>query len=166
MRHDDLTMDGEASVVIAAPAEELYDMVSDVTRMGEWSPHTRAARWLEGATRAVVGVRFEGDNLDGNDRWTLPATVVVADRGSEFAFVTGKPEGPATRWTYTFEAVHGGTLVTESFSWTWAPSETGFRARVGAASLDEAQRLIVERRRYLLRSIRTTLDNLKAAAER
>ena len=159
-------MSGSTEVVISAPAELLYDMVSDVTRMGEWSPHTFAARWLDGATGPAVGARFAGDNRNEHDEWTLAATVTDADRPNVFAFVTGKAEGPATRWEYRFEPTGGGTRVVESFAWTWMPSKTGFRGRVGEQPIDVAQAMIDERRAYLIESIRATLTNLKTAAER
>jgi uncharacterized protein YndB with AHSA1/START domain len=164
-RHEDLAMSGSAEIVISAPAELLYEMVSDVTRMGEWSPHTFAARWLDGANDATVGARFAGDNRNEHDTWTLAATVTDAQRPSVFAFVTGKVEGPATRWEYRFEPVDGGTRVVESFAWTWMPSKTGFRGRVGAQPIDVARTMVDERRAYLMESIRATLGNLKAAAE-
>ncbi len=36
------------SVCVARSPESLYDMVSDVTRMGEWSPICRACWWDDG----------------------------------------------------------------------------------------------------------------------
>lgn len=36
------------SVIIARSPGDLYDMVSDVTRMGEWSPVCRSCWWDEG----------------------------------------------------------------------------------------------------------------------
>ncbi len=159
-------MSGSAQVLISAPADVLYDMVSDVIRMGEWSPHTYAARWLDGATGPAVGARFGGDNREGRNTWTLPATVTAATRGEVFAFVTGKAEGPATHWEYRFEPTGSDTRVTESFSWTWMPSRGGFRARVGSQPIDVAATMVDERREHLIDSMRTTLSNLKAAAER
>ncbi|MDX6233621.1 MAG: hypothetical protein QOH68_2658, partial [Nocardioidaceae bacterium] len=39
---------GEARVQVDAAPEVLYDLVSDVTRMGEWSPETVHCEWLDG----------------------------------------------------------------------------------------------------------------------
>lgn len=36
------------SIVIARSPADLYDMVSDVTRMGEWSPVCKACWWDDG----------------------------------------------------------------------------------------------------------------------
>ncbi|MGK2958896.1 MAG: SRPBCC family protein [Acidimicrobiales bacterium] len=35
---------------INAPVERVWEMVSDVTRMGEWSPENEGVTWLGGAT--------------------------------------------------------------------------------------------------------------------
>ena len=40
---------------IDAPAEKLWAMVSDVTRMGEWSPENVGGNWLGGATGPKPG---------------------------------------------------------------------------------------------------------------
>ncbi len=164
--HDDLKMQGEVSLFIHASPDVLYEMVSDVTRMGDWSPETFAGRWI-GKDGPVVGARFKGDNRSERspEPWRMVATVTVADPGREFAFVTGKVEGPATHWRYRFEPERSGTRVTESFEWTWKPSPAGFRAQVGAAPLEVAEQMVEERRRYLLAGMTQTLENLKRVAE-
>ncbi len=40
---------------ISASPEQLYSMVSDVTRMGEWSPENEGGEWLGGGTTAQPG---------------------------------------------------------------------------------------------------------------
>lgn len=35
---------------IAAPPEQVWDLVSDMTRMGEWSPEAPGGKWLGGAS--------------------------------------------------------------------------------------------------------------------
>ena len=45
---------------MAAPAEQVWSMISDVTRMGEWSPEAVGADWLGDATGpAVLEVAWE-----------------------------------------------------------------------------------------------------------
>ncbi len=107
---------GQASTCIAASPAELYALVSDVGRMGEWSPECRACEWIDGATGPVVGARFRGTNRRGIARWSTKPTVRVAEPGREFAFVTGHLGRDMTRWTYAFEATGEGTEVTESFA--------------------------------------------------
>lgn len=91
------------SLTIASSPEALYAMVSDVTRMGEWSPVCKLC-WWEDETRSKV---------------------VADDPDREFAFAVN---GDRTRWGYTFEPTDGGTLVTES--WEILPrSPSGDRTR-------------------------------------
>jgi len=100
---------------VDATPEVVYDLVSDVTRMGEWSPECVACEWVDGATGPVVGARFRGRNRHGLARWSNRPRVIAADRGREFGFVATDPLGrDMTRWTYRFEPTPAGTDVTES----------------------------------------------------
>src|SRR5580704_6067419 len=70
-------------------------MVSDVTRMGEWSPVCKACWWDDGPGPSA-GAWFTGRNeLPGRDPWETRSQVVAAVPGEEFAFVVG---GTWTRW--------------------------------------------------------------------
>ena len=109
-----MTVEGmyhEESVEIDARAEAVYDTVSDLTRMGEWSPENRGGEWLDGGVGAV-GDRFEGHNQIGDRKWSVVAQVTRADRGSEFQFVTGDPASPSVRWTYRLTGSNP-TVLTE-----------------------------------------------------
>lgn len=107
--------DGSATVIIAASPEKVYDLVADVTRMGEWSPECVRAEWAEGAEGAVAGARFHGYNDAGGFKWDVPCVVVEADRGRTFSFQVPPDSEHASTWTYSFETAEGGTRLTESF---------------------------------------------------
>jgi uncharacterized protein YndB with AHSA1/START domain len=140
-------MRGEARVRIDAPAEKVWDLVADVTRMGEWSPETKRAVWLDGAMGPVVGARFRGDNRVGLMRWSTAPTVIAARRGEEFAFDTG-----STVWRYEFHGREGGCEVVESYETHMNPlMELGSRLTL--------------RDRMLVRGMQQTLQRLKKAAE-
>lgn len=144
------------SVFVARPAAELYAMVSDVTRMGEWSPVCRTCWWDDGAGPAA-GSWFTGRNVTPERTWETRSQVEVADAGREFAFLVNN--GWA-RWGYTFEAVDGGTRLTES--WDFLPvGIAGFHERYGA----DADRQIDERTRAAHVGIPATLAAIKAVAE-
>jgi uncharacterized protein YndB with AHSA1/START domain len=108
-------VEGQATIHIQAPPEKVYGLVTDVTRMGEWSPECRRAEWVGDATGPAVGAQFKGHNKLGIIRWSTTPTVKVADPGREFTFETGKPGKEQTRWTYRFTPKEGGTELTESF---------------------------------------------------
>jgi hypothetical protein len=152
---------GEVRVHVSAPPAKVYDLVSDVTRMGEWSPETRDCKWIGGATGPTVGARFKGTNRRGVARWSTKPEVVAAEPGREFAFVSNLVGlgRKMTKWTYRFEAApDGGTDVTESFEMVndlpWYIS-AGDRYVMG----------IKDRKTDLEAAMQRTLERIKAAAE-
>ncbi len=105
------------TVHIAAPPEKIWDLVSDVTKIGRYSPETFEAEWLDGATGPAVGARFRGHvkrNGKGPIYWTT-CTVMASDPGREFAFGVGSADKPLNVWRYRLEPAGDGTDVTESF---------------------------------------------------
>ena len=113
--------------VIAAPPEVLYGLVSDVSRMGEWSPETTSCRWVGGATGPRVGARFRGSNRLGWRRWSTQCTVVAAEPGTRFSFHVDLAGLPISRWTYEFLPEGQGTRVRES----WTDRRPGWMDRFG-----------------------------------
>jgi hypothetical protein len=144
------------SIEIARPPRVLYDMVSDVTRMGEWSPVCAACWWDEGAGPGV-GAWFTGRNVESGETWETRSVVVAAEPGREFAFQVG---GDKARWGYTFTPVDGGTRVTESWEFLSA-GIAFFEERFGAGAPAE----IAERSRDAHAGIPATLAALKQVAE-
>jgi hypothetical protein len=144
------------SVVVARSPEALYDMVSDVTRMGEWSPVCTTCWWDDG-DGPREGAWFTGRNELPERTWETRSKVVAADRGREFAFMVN---GSWVRWGYTFTPVDDGTVVTES--WEFLPDGVaGFHDRYGA----DAQAQIANRAEAAQKGIATTLAAIKKAAE-
>ncbi len=147
-------MQAEGKIHVNAAPEKIWAMISDVTRMGEWSPETHKAEWVEGATGPVEGARFKGSNKKGLMRWSTKVRVLAAEPGKEFSFVTMAGQKDQTRWSYKLEATaDGGTDLTES-------CETFYTPAIGKI-------LFPDKRRgpQIDAGIRTTLERLKAAAE-
>ena len=101
---------------ISAPAETLWAMVSDVTRMGEWSPENEGGEWLSDATSAEPGARFRARNHVGKKSWKTVAAVVDVEPGKRFSFRVSVGPVKVADWSYTFEPTPNGCRVTES--WT------------------------------------------------
>ena len=142
---------------IEASAESLYAMVSDLPRIGAWSPECESVVWEGDVTVPVEGTTFVGHNAVGPGRrirYSRHGRVLVADPGREFAFVTDEGGRESTVWRYRFEPRGDGrTRVTEGYEVRWIPTW----ARV----LD----VPMNRHKELLKGMRTTLERLKAAAE-
>ncbi len=105
------------TVHIDAPPERIWDLVSDVTKIGRYSPETFEAEWLEGATGPAVGARFRGHvrrNGKGPVYWT---TCVVTDcvPGVEFGFDVLTGGKALNHWAYAIAPAGEGSDVTESF---------------------------------------------------
>jgi len=144
------------SIVISSSPEALYDMVSDVTRTGEWSPVCKACWWDDG-DGPRPGAWFTGRNELPDRTWETRCQVVAADRGREFAFAVA---GSWVRWSYTFAPVDGGTEVTES--WEFLPDGIArFRDRFG----DDAPAQIADRTEAAHKGIPVTLAAIKKSAE-
>src|SRR3954465_14367579 len=98
-------MHDSVTVHIAAPAEEIWGLVSDVTKIGRYSPETFEAEWLDGATGPAVGARFRGPvkrNGGGPIYWTT-SSITACEPGREFAFGVGKPGKALSIWGYHLE---------------------------------------------------------------
>lgn len=110
MAHHPITV--QVTRTIAAPPAVLFDLISDITRMPDWSPETVATRWLDGAAEPVVGARFEGTNVVGRMRWRTRPRIEDVQPGRRFAFRV--PGRAGALWSYDLEPVTGGTRVTEA----------------------------------------------------
>jgi hypothetical protein len=150
------------SVVVRTSPEALYDLVSDVTRTGEWSPVCRACWWDEGWQgedgHPRVGARFTGRNETPERTWDSRSEVVAADRGREFAWVVGNS---VARWSFALQPVEGGTRLTES--WEFLPEgQELFVERYG----DGASAQVENRTRAAHEGIPATLAAIARIAER
>ncbi|MQA13772.1 MAG: SRPBCC family protein [Pseudonocardiaceae bacterium] len=148
---------GAVSVHIDASPERVYQLVSDVTRMGEWSPETYRCKWLDAAGPAV-GARFKGYNRRGNARWSNTLVVIAADPGREFAFRRDVLPCGVCDWRYRLEQDGTGTVLTESYDvtkpdWTITNRFNGLMLRVEDRDDDLAD------------GMRTTLSRIKQAVE-
>ncbi len=151
--HDDVTID------ITAPPDQVYALVSDITRMGQWSPECVRCTWATGAAGPAVGARFKAKNKGARGpAWFNKPRVTVAEPGREFAFNrSGFAIGSYT-WRYVMEPTATGTRVTESFdaerplgsAMSWLTEKW-----VGSSDRDAD----------LHQGMITTLSRIKAAAE-
>jgi uncharacterized protein YndB with AHSA1/START domain len=110
-------MRDSVTVHMNAPPDRIWALVSDVTRIGHYSPETFEAEWLDGATGPATGARFRGHvkrNGKGPVYWTT-CTVMASVPDREFAFGVGSADKPLNVWRYRIEPTDDGSDVTESF---------------------------------------------------
>ncbi len=143
-----------ASIEISASPEAVYDLVSDVTRMGEWSPENIGADWVDGGS-GQKGDWFDGHNKSGDREWTRRCEVACADRGRDFTFVVDGVEKNCTWWSYEMEPVDGGTRLTERW---WLVNKT---PGMQAATPEQFE----ERAALTETMLEATIAGIKAVAE-
>ncbi|MER5773601.1 SRPBCC family protein [Streptomyces sp. NPDC002039] len=155
------------SVIVEASPSTVYRHVCDPSLMGRWSPENLGATLTREPGPVPVGTVFDGHNKRGAFRWTTRCTVIAADQDELFRFRVHsiglkrpRLRGPIATWEYRFEAVPGGTRVTETWtddrrSWPDLVANAFDKIATGGHTFADFQR----------RNIRVTLRNLKAALE-
>src|ERR1700740_2369412 len=93
------------SRLISADPMSTYDVISDITTIGQRSPETHAAKWI------THGKKFKGYNHIGPlYRWSTVCKVTEDSPGRAFAFDVAWPS--KTAWRYDLTAADHGTEVT------------------------------------------------------
>jgi uncharacterized protein YndB with AHSA1/START domain len=150
--------DFEAAITIEASPEQVYALVSDLPRMGEWSPECTRVTWVGSASgdagTAYAGARFIGHNRAGAIRWFTQGVVVDADPGRRFSFRIHFGPVQVAFWNYEFAATADGCQVTES----WTDHRPTLLHRPSAL-------IFGNRRDRNVAGIQHTLQALKVAAE-
>lgn len=108
---------GTFEVTVGASPEQVWDLLTDIERAGEWSHETRGGEWLDGAHATAVGARFRGRNANGLKRWSRTCEIVEADRPRRVSWrtVPSRLYPDSTLWTYDLAPADGGTRITQSF---------------------------------------------------
>jgi Polyketide cyclase / dehydrase and lipid transport len=145
------------SIHISAQPEAVYDLIADVTSVGQLSPEATGA--FGAGERLGVGDTFWGTNRRGPWIWATRCRVTSADRGRAFAFDVDFGPFPVSAWSYEIVGTDGGCTVTE----TWVDRRDGRRGRL----FGKAGSVIIPgpRDEHNLRNIRQTLEALKSVAE-
>lgn len=148
----DVSVDRE----IGAPAEAVWAMVSDLPRMGEWSPENVGGEWMGDATGSEPGAKFRGANQNGKKQWKTVATVVDAEPGRRFSFRVTALGLKVSEWAYDVEPTATGCRVTES----WTDLRPGWFKPIARLATG-----VEDRQSHTLAGATQTLERLAAAAE-
>lgn len=151
-----MTSPVSVSTDIAADPKVVYDLVSDLARMGEWSPENCGGKWKGGATGPAVGAKFKGANKIGWRKWSTDVVVTSASAPSEFAFKVTALGMPVATWGYSIAPSASGCTVTESY----LDERSGLLKKVGTLLTG-----VADRDTHNTGCMETTLANLKKAAE-
>jgi uncharacterized protein YndB with AHSA1/START domain len=108
---------GRTETVASAPADAVWEIIADVTRVGEWSHECRGARLLGGARAAAPGVRFRGRNRAGHFRWSRSCVFSLVEPPRALVWRTGGLWGrvDSTQWRIDLEPVEAGTRIVQTY---------------------------------------------------
>lgn len=146
-----------ARTAVAAPAKDVYALVSDLPGLSRIAEEFERGRWLDGATEAAVGARLRGHNRRGPLRWSTTVTVTAADPGKCFAFDVDFHGIPIARWRYDIVATGASACLVEESTWDRRP---GWFVPLGNLAAG-----VRSRAEHNKRNIERTLRQLKQAAE-
>jgi uncharacterized protein YndB with AHSA1/START domain len=142
---------------IQAPAAKVFEMVSHLERMGEWSPEAQGGTWIKGATGPALGAKFQGTNGNAKSTWKTTAAVTRFDPGKGFAFRVYVGPMRVALWNYSIaELTPTSCRVTES----WTDQRGTIVKKLGAKSTG-----VTDRHEFTRTSMEQTLEKLAAAAE-
>src|SRR4051794_41906997 len=105
------------TIVVDAAVQDVWRVISDVRRTGEWSHECRSGEWLGGADAAAPGVRFRGRNRSRWVRWTRTCEIVAVDAPSELAWrtVPTRLYPDSTEWRIPLAPGGRGSPITHTF---------------------------------------------------
>ena len=110
------------SVTVDVPIDAVWQVVSDVTRIGEWSHEGVGASWLKGATSATPGARFRGRNRAGLLRWGRVSEIVSVEP-YELVWRTVPtlffPD--SSQWHLALEQLDGATRISQRYQMLHEP---------------------------------------------
>lgn len=143
------------TIDITAPPAAVWAIVSDLKRMGEWSPQCTRMVVIGGEVKQ--GARTINVNKQGWKRWPTTSKIVAFEPDRLLAFQVLENRSV---WTYELEATASGTRLTESRKTPRGVSKVSkvlTNTMLGGTPSFEAE---------LATGIRHTLERIKVEAER
>jgi uncharacterized protein YndB with AHSA1/START domain len=153
----------QVEVLIDAPAERVWALVSDIGLPARFSSELREAHWLDPDDRARPGARFVGRNgHPAAGEWETTSVVTAAEPGVRFAWAVGEEANPAATWGFDLAPQGSGVRLRQ-----WArlgPGPSGLTPAI-AAMPDKEERIIERRLEEHRANMQATVEGIKALAE-
>lgn len=145
----------EESIEIAAPPQRVWELVSDLPRMADWSPTVTSMK-VYGEEPIALGTRTSNRNQDGELVWQTHAEVTRFDPPTVIAF---RVEENWVTWSFSLAPSDAGTTLVQRREAPDGVSEISLELTNafmgGVAKYQEGLRV----------SMRATLERIKAEAE-
>jgi len=150
----------EVDTFVEAPPERVWEVVIDLTRMGEWSNENKGGEWIDGPP--ARGSRFRGRNQREEFSWETVSVITEFDPPRAFAWAVGDETTPAATWRYDLTPEGGGTRLRQSA--VMGPGPSGLTMAIDRMP-DKEERIIERRCEEHRRNMTATVEGIKAVAE-
>lgn len=167
-------MKTSAEIHVAAAPEDVYNLVSDLPRSGEWSEECTGGEWVSG-TPGTVGAVFRGHNYRADDvvawapvargDWSTSAEVTTATPARTFRWAMHDSTGEKqqSEWAFDIEPAHGGCVLRHHFVMRTATE--GVRSFTSEMTEGDKRRFYAEWQEKLEKDLAATVERVKAVAE-
>ncbi len=115
-------LENSVAATVDADIDDVWEVVRDVTRVGEWSHECVGASWLGESASPVPGARFRGRNRAGIFRWGRVCEIVSAEPYElVWRTVSTAMYPDSSEWRIALEKIEGGTRISQHFRVLRAP---------------------------------------------
>jgi uncharacterized protein YndB with AHSA1/START domain len=162
MRYAD-TPTTDAELYVAAPADRVWDLVSDIHLIAEISSEVLGVRWSDDVTGPAVGARFVGRNFHrAVGEWETNCIVIDCERPRVFGWAVSDVDRPSSVWRFLLRPEGEGTVVTQ-----WAQMGPGRSALSFAIDQmpDKEERIVARRLAEFHTGMTANLARIKELSE-
>lgn len=147
---------------IAAPAQRVWELVSDVELMPRFSDELQSVEWLDGGSPRVAA-RFAGTNVHPlMGTWTTQSQIIECDPARVFAWAVGNPDDPAATWRFDLTAADAATHL--RYTASIGPGRSGVSMLVDRAP-ERRDEIFSTRLSQFERGMVVTVAGIRALAE-
>ncbi len=160
MRYADMPT-AEVEVLVHAPVERIWSLVTDVDLPARFSNEFQGAQWLDAGPG--VGARFQGRNRHAAiGTWETTCVVTQCEVDRVFEWAVGDADNSAARWRFELESSGDGVLLRQ-----WCqigPGPSGLTPAI-LAMPDKEERIITRRLAEHRANMQVTVEGIKLIAE-
>ncbi len=151
------------TIRIDAPQQEVWNLITDVNRMVEFSPELVQVEWLDEPAEPQPGARFAGKSKIGGFEWTRNCTIVEAREPRLFSYEVydEADEFAQSRWSFEITEDGDATILRQRFS--HVPDGRSTIRSMAEAEPDRADEIVAERADVLQQAMHQTLEMIRDA---
>lgn len=153
----------EVYTAVGAPVERVWELISDITLMPEFSTELQSVAWAEGFDGPCLGAQFLGTNEHpAIGVWTTRSHIVEFQPPHVFEWAVGDPAGPAAVWRFELGPATGGTRL--RYAARLGSGKSGVTMLIDREP-DRAQQIVANRLRQFVANMQATVTGIKKLAE-